>query len=179
MNLFSKKKELDLLTAEEIGDSTSNKFLPIIIFGIINLLVFAIFLVVLITNLASQNNLDKIKKDNQTKLSQWRTYSTLANQVKSIQSKDAEYQKFISEYSGLDKKIDKIRSVLPQGVYLTNLTINNLGKVSLSGTAANPDEAYQFRDTLLKDKGFSTVALDAVAKTGSNYTFTITFLVGS
>lgn len=179
MNVFGKKKELDLLTSEEIGASSSQKFLPIIILGVVNILFLGVYLVLFLLGLGSQNSLSTAKEQTQSKESQWQTYSNLANQVKSIQSKASDHQKFLAAYSGLNTKIDKIRSVLPQGVYLTNLTINSLGKTSLSGLAANPDEAYQFRDVLLKDKDFSTVSLDAVAKTGANYTFTITFLVSS
>jgi Tfp pilus assembly protein PilN len=177
MGIFKKKKELDLLTAEEVGVVSSHKILPIIFGGFVILLTLGIYLVFFLLNINAQNQLNSAKDKVVSKSVTWQSYQQIATDIKIIQAKYTNYKSFSTAYKGLDQKIDKIRSVLPIGVYLTNLTISNAGTVSLTGSSATPEEAYQFRDVLLTDKNFSGISLESVSKSATNYTFIIDFLV--
>lgn len=175
MDLFSKKKELDLLNADEVAKSPTQKFVPFVFAGLTIVAVLALYGFVFMANIAAQGGLDKAKEDVNSKTAQWQTFKETATNIKDIQTKYSQYIKFVSTYSLLDKKIEKLKKILPKGVYLTNLTIDNAGKTVLSGSSAIPEDVYQFRDVLLSDKEISAVTLTAVAKSGLSYTFSIGF----
>ena len=178
MNHFGKKKnELDLLSADEVVQSPSQKFIPFVLAGLVIIVVLGIYLVVFLANLFAQGGLNTAKADVASKTAQWQHYKQTATDIKGIQSTFTQYKTFVTTYSSLDKKIQKLQSVLPQGVHLTNLTIDNVGTTVISGGSAIPEDAYQFRDVLQADKEISGVTLTTVAKTGLGYTFTLNFVI--
>ncbi len=179
MALFSKKKELDLLNADEVAQSSKQKIVPFILTAIVIAFVIGIYVVVFITNIAAQGGLNEAKEEVSKRTVEWQKYKELATDIKDVQSKSALHTKFVTTYSSLDKKIDKLKSILPQGVYLTNLTIDNSGKTVVTGASNIPEDAYQFRDVLLSEKDVKDVLLTSVAKTGVLYTFSIDFVINT
>ena len=117
MALFSKKKELDLLNADEVAQSSKQKIVPFILTAIVIAFVIGIYVVVFITNIAAQGGLNEAKEEVSKRTVEWQKYKELATDIKDVQSKSALHTKFVTTYSSLDKKIDKLKSILPQGVY--------------------------------------------------------------
>lgn len=177
MALFAKKKELDLLTAEEVAKSPRQKLFPFFVAGLFILISLGIFVFVLILNLTAQASLASAKAEVTKKTTEWNQYKDVATNIKEILAKQTAHQTFEASYSSLDGKLDKLKSLLPEGVYLTNLTIDNTGKSTLTGASGLPENAYQFRDVLLQTKEVSEVNLTTVSKAGNVYTFTINFTI--
>ncbi len=179
MDLFSKKKELDLLNADEVAKSPKQKLIPFILAAVVIILAIGVFVVIFIANFVAQRGLVEAKEEVSNKTLEWQKYKEIATNIKDIQTKSALHTKFVSTYSSLDKKIDKLKSLLPQGVFLTNLTIDNSGKTVVTGASNIPEDAYQFRDVLLSEKDVKDVLLTSVAKTGVLYTFSIDFVINT
>jgi len=175
--LKSKKKSLDLLTAEEESvKSSGNKFLIISIFSAIVTVELIIYGVFTLLSLSDRSKLREIKTQVEAESQSGSNLVTLATDIKNIKNKLTTYDQKIAGYI-IDKKLEKIASLLPSTVNLLSLNINEAGKVLLKSETPEPESGYQFYEVLKADKEITTLTLDSVTKVGDKYNFDMTFTV--
>lgn len=177
MALGKKEKSINLIPEDQREGSTGAKFTPLLIFAVIIVLELLLFLGLVLLSASNSNRIKKLETDIANETSIWQTNEPTATLIKSIKTKKTSYDQAVLKYSGMDKKLEKIRSSLPEGVSLTTLALTNEGKVALTGKSQNPDDAYQYYDILTKEKEVTSVSLDSVSKSGSDYLFTINFVL--
>lgn len=101
---------------------------------------------------------------------------------RSIDTKLGVLQGLLTSYPYNSKLLDDVASLTPSGVRLTNLSLDNLGKVSVIGESKGPDAFGQFvnilRDPNQGGKKFSGVDVAALTGNGKDntYNFTLTML---
>ena len=101
---------------------------------------------------------------------------------RSIDTKLNVLQSLISSYPYNSVLLADVASLTPSGVRLTNLSLDNAGKVSLVGESKGPDAFGQFvnilRDPNQGGKKFSGVDVAALTGNGKDntYNFTLTML---
>lgn len=175
MELLTRKKtaSIDLLKDEAQENSSSQKKLVVTICVMILIVVGLLSVGLFSYNLSQKIRLSNLKKEVDTKVAAWQVLEPVGTNLKIISEKNKVVTQAETKYAGLDLKINKIREVLPQGISFTNLTINNQGKVAISGKATDVGVIYQFYDLLKKEKSISKPTLDSLAKSTSEYTFSI------
>lgn len=179
MDIFGKKKQksIDLLSDEDTGKESFG-LLPIIIVAAIIILLQAIFAGSLFfLNLSTKGQIDAVKKQQQDQTTIWQKSATMATNVKTVVAKNTLYQTDLKSFSGLDTKLDKIRSLIPDGVTIGQIALDNKGKTSLSAQSAQAADGYQLVTVLQMNPALSNVNLDSISKQAGNYQFTITFLI--
>lgn len=178
MALFGKKKQsIDLLSEKDTATTTSS-LLPIVIgAGLIILLQAIASGAIFVLNYSTKNQIDYVKIQEQQDNASWQQLSTLATKVKTIIAKDNIYQTDLKAFSGLDTKLGKIRSLIPDGVTIDQITLDNKGKTTLSAHSAQAADGYQLATVVEKNSDLSNVSLDGVNKQGGSYKFTITFQI--
>lgn len=118
----------------------------------------------------SLNNLNKEVSD---KTAAWQALQGLATDVKNINGKDQIVVATTKKYSDFQKNLNRIRDLLPEGVVLDSLTINNEGKAVITGTSADAAVVYQFHEVLKEQEDVVNPVLDSLSKTGEDYNFNI------
>jgi Tfp pilus assembly protein PilN len=177
MSLFGKKKQtIDLLPEKEVQKQKSN-FSVYLLLGLIIFLQIAAYAIVFLLNNSSQGNLTSLQNQELELQKKWNKFSAIATDVKQVKTKLGFYQSFNTTHSGLDKRLEKIASLVPDGVLINTITMNNKGKTTLMGTAEKPEDAYQMEAVIKETSGVSLVNLSSVSKKGSNYSFDINFEV--
>lgn len=173
MSIFGTKKDgsLDLLSEEEHGQTPGSLILPLLICGIIIGGTLLAYVALLVLNINTQSQANKVRKDTELLKSEWQKYEPIASEIKSITSKKILFDQNSLKYQSFSKKLEKIGSLVPEGSSLTNLVIALNGKATLTGTTTDPEVAYQFQEDLLKDKELSEVNLISLTKKGEVYIF--------
>lgn len=179
MELLTHKKNasIDLLKDEAQVNSNSQKKLVVSSFVLLLLIVMTITFGLFFFNLAQKFRLNNIKDDLASKITAWQALEAVGTQVKTIEAKNQVITSTNTKYGDLDKKLNKVRELLPQGTSLSTLTINNSGKTVISGKATEAAVVYQFYEVLKKDPEVSLVTLDSLSKASSDYTFNISLTV--
>ena len=178
MAIFGKKKQtIDLLPEE--GTSKQKINLVYVAIGAVLVILVQVFAAgfLFIANLYNSSQLDNAKKQEQEQTSLWQNYTSLASNVKTILAKDTLYNTDVKAYSGFDTKLDKIRSLIPDGVLVDQITMSNNGKTSLNAHSDQAADGYQLATIVQKNPDLTNVKLDGVTKAGSTYHFTITFSI--
>lgn len=179
MELLTRKKQasIDLLNDEQKVKSNSQKKFIVSLSVIITLLVVVISGAIFLYSFSQKLRLDKLKEDIAAKTQEWQTLESVGTDIKKITGKNQVITQSQAKYSGLDKRIDKLRESLPEGLSLTTLTIDNQGKTFLAGKASQPDIVYQFQELLKKDSNFLNPTIDSLAKATTEYTFNISLTI--
>lgn len=175
MELLARKKtaSINLLEDEEAVKSSSQKKLTLTI-CIIILLFSALLSGGLFTySFIQKTKLNNLKEEVNTKTTAWQVFEPVARSLKSITEKNQVVVSAHAKYAGLDKKLDKVRGLLPEGVSLSTLTVNNQGKTVISGQSSSAAVVYQFYEILKKDSEIKDPLLDSLAKSSTDYTFNI------
>lgn len=176
MSFGNKKKEqINLIPEEQRVISLGNKLTPLLIAIVIIALEFGAFAFLRATIFAQDAALKKVSTDLESQTPVWQKLEPIASAIKTIQAKKTTYDQTSSQYTGLDKKLDKIRDLFPEGVSLNVLNINNEGKVAITGRSVSADSAYQFYNVLKEQKEISSLSFESISKTSSEYTFTLEF----
>lgn len=179
MELLTRKKtaSIDLLKDEQKVKSSSQKKLTVIICVLVLLLIGLISAGLFSYNLSQKIQLNKRKNEIKTKIAAWQVLEPVGSNLKIIAEKDKVLSQTETKYAALDKKIDKIRELLPQGISFTNLTINNQGKVVITAKASEVDIIYQFYNLLKNEKDVTQPTLDSLTKSTSEYSFSISLIL--
>jgi len=175
--MADKKKELNLIPEDQRVTSLRTKLLPFIFALIAVGAALGGFALLKAAVIAQNEALKKvnIELDSQTLL--WQRLEPIGSAIKSVKSKKITYNQNSSKYSGLDKKLDKIRSLLPAGISLSSLDVDNDGNVNLSGQSDQADIVYQYINVLKEQKEIKNFSLSSISKTGLNYNFTLKFIL--
>ena len=175
MELLTHKKQasIDLLEDEAKIKSNSQKKAIYTICVVILLASTLLSLAVFSYNLTQKIRLSGLKKEVDTKITAWQALEPVSTNIKTISQKNLIISQTDSKYPSLDRKLDKLRGLLPEGTVLNTLTINNQGKISIVGKASGAGTVYQFYELLKKDDQVTTPVLESLAKGTSDYTFTI------
>ena len=176
MSLGTKKKEqINLIPEDQRVTSLGSKVAPLLVAGVIIALQFGVFAFLKVTVFAQDAVLKKVSTELESQTPVWQKLEPIASAIKNIQAKKTTYDQTSSQYTGLDKKLDKIRDLFPEGVSLSVLNINNEGKVAITGRSVSADSAYQFYNVLKEQKEISALSFESISKTSSEYTFTLEF----
>lgn len=178
MAIFGRKKQTIDLLPDKNAPKAGLKPLPIII-GAIAIIAIQVAAAAFLffANLTTQNQVAEAKKQIQTQTQIWQQYAQLATTTKAISAKNAIYDKDVAAFAGLDIKLDKIRSLIPNGVTIDQISLNNKGTTTLNAHSANPADGYQLATVVQSNPNLKKVSLDGVTKSGTFYQFIITFLI--
>ena len=178
---FSKsQRELNLIPEEQQKlKSRKIKIVVIVISAVVISLQIGVFVVAQGLVLSEQNTQNNLEEELVLKNREWEKVASPAASVQTIKSKLATYQKFSSEHPEPKIFIDKIRSFIPQGIVLLDISVNKTGDSVMSGTALEPDVIYQFLNVLNAEKTtFSKPVLNSVNKNDSGgYNFIVEVIV--
>lgn len=178
MSLESKKKEqINLIPEDQRVSSLRDKLAPIFIALVIIGIQLGIFVFLRVSIFAQNEALKKANADLDSQTPVWQQLEPIASAIKNIQAKKLTYDQTSAKYSGLDKKLDEIRSLLPEGVSLDTMDINNDGKVAIVGESVSADTAYQYYNVLKEQKEISNLSLESISKTNSEYNFNLKFTI--
>lgn len=173
--LKKKNSSIDLLKEGDSGQSSNKNFVYFLAFGLIVIAQIGLFAFLFVVNLNAKNNLAKITTEIGQETANWQALEPLASQIKTIKEKGSAYDTFVSKYSGLNTRLEKLTSLTPQGVSVISLNINNDGETVFRGSSVEPALTYQFYENLKADKQVSLLKLDTMQKTGLSYTFDLSF----
>ncbi len=178
MSLGSKKKEqINLIPEEQRVSSLSSKLTPIIIALIIIGLELGVFAFFRVSVFAQNESLKKVNADLESQTPIWQQLEPIASAIKNIQAKKLTYTQTTTKYVGMDKKLDKIRNLMPKDVSLNTLDIDNEGKVAVVGKSVSADSAYQYYNVLKEQKEISNLSFESISKTKSEYSFSLKFTI--
>lgn len=152
-------------------------FKELVLFICVGVLVlqFVIFGAFFVLSASNRLGIKNLEKDIGERSEKWETYTPVATSIKSIKTKVALYKSLQDKYGEMDGRLEKISSLLPQDVLLTNLALNHKGRVSLTGSSENPDDAQQLYNVLTNDEEVSSVSLNSFSKPSSKYSFILNF----
>jgi hypothetical protein len=170
-----KKQEINLLPESEVPQVISKT--PLVFSGIIVL----IMILAIGTNFAfgflQKREIDQMKNDivkieAEGKGEVFETAKLFAKTKKIL----VDYQNFVKSYPDLSQKVFALERVVPVSVQLAQLSIDNAGKASLDGQAANPDVINDFLGALQKDTtNFKDITVTSVSKEQGRYKFAVNF----
>jgi len=88
----------------------------------------------------------------------------------------ADYQNFVKDYPDSSQKLAVLEKIVPVSVQLTQVSIENSGKASLGGQAADPNTINDFVAALQNDStNFKDVNVASVSKEQGKYKFAVNF----
>jgi Tfp pilus assembly protein PilN len=175
MELLTHKKtaSIDLLKDEEKVKSSSQRKLVVTLCVIVLLAIAMVSFGLFAFNLAQKIRLNNVKEEVNSKITAWQALEPVGTSLKTISAKNQVITTTNSKYAGLEKRLDKIRGLLPSGTSLTTLTIAHDGKAVLSGNSSEADSIYQFYELLKKESDITNPTLTSLAKSSTDYTFNI------
>ncbi|HSX57964.1 MAG TPA: PilN domain-containing protein [Candidatus Saccharimonadales bacterium] len=181
MEIFTHKKNpsIDLLQDEEKVKSASQKNLIFTICGFVVGLTLLVSLGVFLYQFILNSSIKSTQKEYAQKAVAWQVLEPVGSSLKAVIAKDQVLSATTTKYADVDKKIDQLRKLIPQNVTLTNFTIDNSGKITISGKAVAAANVYQFFDILNTQKGINLPTLTSLNKAGSSYTFTISLTMSA
>ncbi len=168
--------DIDLLTEEESPKSAGTKIKIVLFFATIIIVEILIVGFLWFQGFSAQGKLDQLNSQIQNQTAAQGSFGKVASDVKTIKAKLTSYSDLSTKYAGLDAKIKKVSSLLPSNVSLLTFVVTTEGKVTITGTAATSDVAYQFYNLLSSDKTISNLSLNSITKAESDYKFSATFI---
>ena len=86
----------------------------------------------------------------------------------------AQYKKFSASHPNFAQKLAAFEKTVPAQVQLNDFSLNNTGKASLSGQAANPELIEAFIAALrADDENIQEVDINSVSKSKDQYAFSV------
>lgn len=174
------QRELNLIPEEQQKlKARKIKIVVIVISAVVISLQVGVFVVAQGLVLSEQSTQNNLEEELALKNREWKKVASPAASVQTIKSKLATHQKFSLEHPEPKIFIDKIRSFLPQGIVLLDISVDKTGDSVMSGTAPDPGVIYQFINVLNDKKTiFSNPVLNSVDKNDSGgYNFIIEVIV--
>ena len=178
MSLALKKKEqINLIPEDQRVSSFRGKLTPILIALVIVGIELGVFVFLRASIFAQNEALKKVNADLDSQTPVWQKLEPVASAIKSIQAKKITYDQTSAKYLGMDKKLDKVRSLLPEGVSLNTLDIDNEGNVAVVGKSVSADNAYQYYNVLKEQKDIRALSFESISKISSDYSFNLKFTI--
>jgi len=118
-----------------------------------------------------QKNLET--KINELETGEWKKVKNTAVLLSSVKTKISNYQKFITEYPPIEKKIELLNQSVPLKVKLLNLSIDNLGKVSAAAICEKPEDINFWKNEMKAKENFKNIKINSITKGLENYSFSI------
>lgn len=138
-----------------------------LILGLVVLIFFVSFILVLVSvnfSMASQLKALNVTLTNKESQSQTSGVQTVDKEVSQANQSLVKLDSFYKQKVSMTAFLEKISGILPQGIYLENISVTPLGtgggifQVVLSGHAASIDNVLALNDKLKADQSFSQIS---------------------